>query len=65
MAIPSMQVASVAGQAEVVIALSPHLDDAVFSTGGFLAKCAKEGRRVIVASVYTKSQTACSRRTEG
>jgi len=50
-----MQVASVAGQAEVVIALSPHLDDAVFSTGGFLAKCAKEGRRVIVASVYTKS----------
>lgn len=55
MAIPSAEVQSVAGQAEVVIALSPHLDDAVFSIGGFLAKCAKEGRRVIVASVYTQS----------
>ena len=55
MATPSTHVQSVVGQAEVVIALSPHLDDAVFSIGGFLAKCAKEGRRVIVASVYTKS----------
>ena len=39
----------------VALALSPHLDDAVFSAGGTLARLAREGWRVIVATVFTQS----------
>ena len=36
-----------------VLALSPHLDDAVFSAGGTLARLAAAGARVTVATVFT------------
>lgn len=35
------------------LAISPHLDDAVFSAGGSLARLASEGWRVVVATVFT------------
>ena len=38
-----------------VLAVSPHLDDAAFSTGGLLATLAADGRRVVVATVFTAS----------
>ena len=41
--------------ARIALALSPHLDDAVFSAGGTLAKLARTGWRVVVATVFTKS----------
>ncbi|WP_174301743.1 PIG-L deacetylase family protein [Caulobacter sp. S45] len=37
----------------VVLALSPHLDDAVFSAGGGLAARAEAGWRVVVATLFT------------
>ena len=37
------------------LAISPHLDDAVFSAGGTLARLAREGWRVVVATVFTAS----------
>ncbi len=37
------------------LAISPHLDDAVFSAGGTLARLAREDWRVIVATVFTAS----------
>ncbi len=37
------------------LAISPHLDDAVFSAGGTLARLAREGWHVIVATVFTAS----------
>ncbi len=37
----------------VVLALSPHLDDAVFSAGGALALRADAGWRVVVATLFT------------
>ena len=37
------------------LAISPHLDDAVFSAGGTLARLAGEGWRVVVATVFTAS----------
>ena len=37
------------------LAISPHLDDAVFSAGGTLARLAREGWRVIVATVFAAS----------
>ncbi len=37
----------------VVLALSPHLDDAVFSAGGGLAARADAGWRVVVATLFT------------
>ena len=37
------------------LAISPHLDDAVFSAGGTLAQLAGEGWRVVVATVFTAS----------
>ncbi len=36
-----------------VLALSPHLDDAVFSAGGTLARLASAGAQVTVATVFT------------
>ncbi len=39
----------------VALALSPHLDDAVFSAGGRLAQLAREGWRVVVATIFTAS----------
>lgn len=38
-----------------VLALSPHLDDAVFSAGGTLAALTAAGHRVVVATVFTRS----------
>ncbi len=38
-----------------VLALSPHLDDAVFSCGGVLARLADAGWRVVMATVFTRS----------
>ena len=37
------------------LALSPHLDDAVFSCGGTLASLARLGWRVVVATLFTRS----------
>lgn len=37
------------------LALSPHLDDAAFSCGGTLAKLARSGWRVVVATLFTGS----------
>ena len=42
----------------VALALSPHLDDAVFSAGGILARLAGRGWDVVVATVFTRSVTA-------
>ncbi|MCQ8240156.1 PIG-L deacetylase family protein [Rhizosaccharibacter radicis] len=39
----------------LALALSPHLDDAVFSCGGMLARLAADGWRVVVATVFTRS----------
>ena len=38
-----------------MLAISPHLDDAAFSAGGTLVRLAREGWRVIVATVFTAS----------
>ncbi len=46
------------GNAPVALALSPHLDDAVFSAGGTLNRLAREGWRVVVATVFTASVPA-------
>ncbi len=37
------------------LALSPHLDDAVFSAGGLLASLAAQGWRVVMATTFTQS----------
>ncbi len=37
------------------LALSPHLDDAVFSAGGLLTTLAKGGWRVVMATIFTQS----------
>lgn len=37
------------------LALSPHLDDAAFSCGGLLASLAKDGWRVVMATLFTGS----------
>jgi len=37
------------------LALSPHLDDAVFSAGGLLATLAAGGWRVVMATLFTQS----------
>jgi LmbE family N-acetylglucosaminyl deacetylase len=37
------------------LALSPHLDDAVFSAGGLLATLAADGWRVVMATIFTQS----------
>lgn len=39
----------------VALALSPHLDDAAFSCGGTLARLARSGWRVVVATAFTRS----------
>ena len=39
----------------VALALSPHLDDAAFSCGGTLARLARAGWRVVVATLFTRS----------
>ena len=41
--------------APVALALSPHLDDAAFSCGGTLARLARSGWRVVVATAFTAS----------
>jgi LmbE family N-acetylglucosaminyl deacetylase len=41
-----------------VLALSPHLDDAVLSVGGCLARLASRGERVVVATFYTSGPPA-------
>jgi LmbE family N-acetylglucosaminyl deacetylase len=38
---------------ETVLVISPHLDDAVLSLGGTIARWHDEGARVVVATVYT------------
>jgi LmbE family N-acetylglucosaminyl deacetylase len=38
-----------------LLAVSPHLDDAVFSAGAFLARQAQVGIRVVIATCFTKS----------
>lgn len=39
----------------VALALSPHLDDAVFSCGGLLALLTDRGWRVVMATAFTRS----------
>ena len=39
----------------VALALSPHLDDAAFSCGGLLHLLARQGWRVVVATLFTRS----------
>jgi LmbE family N-acetylglucosaminyl deacetylase len=41
-----------------VVAVSPHLDDAVFSAGGTLARLADAGHEVVVVTVFTGSVAA-------
>jgi LmbE family N-acetylglucosaminyl deacetylase len=41
-----------------IVAVSPHLDDAVFSAGGTLARLAATGHDVLVATVFTGSVAA-------
>ena len=41
--------------ARTALALSPHLDDAVFSAGATLFQLARAGWRVVVATVFTRS----------
>jgi LmbE family N-acetylglucosaminyl deacetylase len=41
-----------------VVAVSPHLDDAVFSAGGTLARLAAAGHEVVVVTVFTGSVAA-------
>jgi len=43
-----------------VVAVSPHLDDAVFSAGGTLARLAAAGHDVLVATVFTGSVAAAT-----
>ena len=40
-------------EAPVIVAVSPHLDDAAFSAGGFLAGAMARGARVRVITVFT------------
>ncbi|HEY8611208.1 MAG TPA: PIG-L family deacetylase [Roseomonas sp.] len=40
------------------LALSPHLDDAAFSAGGALARMAREGWNVVVATLFTATVPA-------
>lgn len=40
------------------LAVSPHLDDAIFSAGGTLAQLAADGWRVVMATVFTASVAA-------
>ena len=37
------------------LAFSPHLDDAAFSAGGTLARLARRGWRVVIATVFTRT----------
>lgn len=39
----------------IALALSPHLDDAAFSCGGLLAGLARDGWRVVMATLFTGS----------
>ncbi|MGI4956399.1 MAG: PIG-L deacetylase family protein, partial [Janthinobacterium lividum] len=41
--------------APIALALSPHLDDAIFSCGGTLARLSAAGWRVVVATLFTRS----------
>ncbi len=50
-----MSAPSPASGPPVALALSPHLDDAVFSAGGTLARLARDGWRVVVATIFTAS----------
>jgi LmbE family N-acetylglucosaminyl deacetylase len=54
MAVPPVAPAPVV-LAPMVLALSPHLDDAAFSCGGTLAQLAQAGWRVTVATAFTRS----------
>ena len=38
--------------AETILILSPHLDDAVLSCGGFMAEAVEAGRRVVVYNMF-------------
>jgi len=40
---------------KVALAVSPHLDDAVFSAGALLARLATQGWRVVIATCFTAS----------
>lgn len=39
----------------MILAVSPHLDDAVFSVGATLARAAAHGEEVVLATVFTRS----------
>jgi LmbE family N-acetylglucosaminyl deacetylase len=41
-----------------LVVLSPHLDDAVLSCGGRIAHAVEGGRRVFVATIFTKDEPA-------
>jgi len=39
----------------MILAFSPHLDDAIFSVGGYLYDLARQGHEVLCLTVFTKS----------
>lgn len=43
------------GSAPTALFISPHLDDAVFSCGGTLARLSAGGWRIVLATVFTRS----------
>jgi len=46
--------AALLGQAPIY-ALSPHIDDVIWSAGGFLHALAKDGREVVLVSIFSHS----------
>jgi len=42
----------ISGEAPLVVVLSPHLDDAVFSLGGAIASCTRQAGKVTILTIF-------------